>query len=182
MSLTANYAITYDEALSIGILKNGTWPYATNKCLTRNDCQNYLFCNNSYLTGYGFEQLVKYQDVVSAATETMDFRARIRTNVGTNIVGFWYKYGGNDWTRWQITSISTAPSYTRLSALTAPTSEILYLACRNAAGTNLVFGTGASGGYAGYCGTSAPYSITPGGQLIYFNIDTTGTGGTLKTC
>lgn len=183
MAIGNNYSITYLEAIDTGIYTNGTFPYSFDKCLTRNDCETYLYCDNSYLSVYGQEQLVKYQDVIARPTYTISFQARIRTSVLNNVVGFWYYYGGNPWNRWQITTISTAPSYSNLLSVTIPQGASLYLACQNAANTNLVFGTGNGGSYGGYCGKSAPYFVTPSANTTYyFNIDTTGTGGSLRTC
>ena len=180
MSLVNNYSVTYAEAISAGILANGTWPYATNKCLTKYDCQTYLFCDSSYLTTYSSNQLVPYQNIVAAPTYTLSFQAHIQSNVINNICGFWYQLAGT-WTRWQITSISTQPSYSTLSSFTIPQGATIYLGVQNASNVNLVFGTGNGGAYAGYCGQSAPYSVTPSGNTTYyFNISTN--GSSLRTC
>lgn len=184
MSIGANYCVTYAEAVgTIGVLKNGTFPYTTDKELAKTDCVNYLYCDTSYLTGYTDQQLVKYQDVVASPTYTISFQARIRTSVLNNVVGFWYKYGGNDWARWTITTVVTGPSYGSVGSVIIPQGAQLYLACQNSVNTNLVFGVGNGGAYAGYCGKSASYLSQPSGNsTIYLNIDTTGAGGTLRTC
>lgn len=184
MAIGNNYSVTYGEATgTIGVIANGTFPDASNKCLTRFDCETYLYCDNSYLTTYGTQQLVKYQDIVPAPTYTISFQARIKTSVLNNVVGFWYQLGSNAYVRWQITTISTAPSYSTLTSLTIPQGASLTLACQNSSNVNLVFGVGNGGSYGGYCGKSAAYLVTPtSNTTYYFNIDTTGAGGSLKTC